>query len=100
MTEPHTQVPLDDIRAASRRIRGAALRTPLVRLNADAPAELYLKLENLQPVGSFKLRGAANAVRQCFPGAACRRRLDGQRGQHGAGARPGSPGTRACRARP
>jgi threonine dehydratase len=62
--KPHTQVPLDDIRAAQQRIRGAALRTPLVRLNADAPAEVYLKLENLQPVGSFKLRGAANTVRQ------------------------------------
>ena len=67
MMKPHTQVPLDDIRAADRRIRGAALRTPLVRLNADAPGEVYLKLENLQPVGSFKLRGAANAVRQCSP---------------------------------
>ena len=40
MMKPHTQVPLDDIRAADRRIRGAALRTPLVRLNADAPGEV------------------------------------------------------------
>ena len=39
-----------------------AVRTPLVRLNADAPVPIYLKLENLQPVGSFKLRGAANAL--------------------------------------
>ena len=39
------------------------LRTPLVRLNVDdAPAEVYLKLENLQPVGSFKLRGAYNKM--------------------------------------
>jgi len=37
--------------------------TPLVRLQVeDAPAEIWLKLENLQPIGSFKLRGAANAV--------------------------------------
>jgi threonine dehydratase len=33
-----------------------------VRLQVDAPAEIWLKLENLQPIGSFKLRGAANAV--------------------------------------
>ena len=39
-----------------------AIRTPLVRLHVDAPAEIWLKLENLQPIGSFKLRGAANAI--------------------------------------
>jgi threonine dehydratase len=39
------------------------VRTPLVRLyHEDAPAEIWLKLESLQPVGSFKLRGAANAI--------------------------------------
>ena len=39
------------------------IRTPLVRLHVDdAPAEIWLKLENLQPIGSFKLRGAANAI--------------------------------------
>ena len=44
-------------------ISHAAIRTPLVRLNIeDAPAEIYLKLENLQPIGSFKIRGAANAM--------------------------------------
>jgi threonine dehydratase len=57
-------VPIEEIRAARERIKGAAIRTPLVRLNvSDAPAEIYLKLENLQPVGAFKLRGAANAMR-------------------------------------
>jgi threonine dehydratase len=56
---------LSDIEAARARIRNAAIRTPLVRLNLDgAPAEIYLKLENLQPIGSFKLRGAANAMAQ------------------------------------
>lgn len=55
---------LDDIRAAQARIADCALRTPLVRLNVDhAPAEIWLKLENLQPVGSFKVRGAGNAMR-------------------------------------
>jgi len=55
---------LEDIRAARERIAGSAIRTPLIRLNIeDAPAEIYLKLENLQPIGSFKLRGAGNAMR-------------------------------------
>ena len=59
---------LSEIEAARARIRGAAIRTPLVRLNVDdAPAEIYLKLENLQPIGSFKLRGAANAMAQLSP---------------------------------
>ncbi len=59
--EPPT---LADIEAARERIRGIALRTPLVRLQCDdTPAEIYLKLENLQPIGSFKLRGAGNAMR-------------------------------------
>jgi threonine dehydratase len=57
-------IPLDDIEAARERIRGAAIRTPLVRLGVDdAPAEIWLKLENLQPIGSFKIRGAVNAIR-------------------------------------
>jgi len=51
------------IESARERIAGAAIRTPLVRLQADnAPAEIYLKLETLQPVNSFKIRGATNAV--------------------------------------
>ena len=41
----------------------AAIRTPLVRFNHDGPEEIYLKLECLQPIGSFKIRGAYNAVR-------------------------------------
>lgn len=56
-------VSLAAIEDARRQIAGAILRTPLVRLNGlDAPAEVYLKLENLQPIGSFKMRGAANAL--------------------------------------
>jgi threonine dehydratase len=47
---------------ARRNISAVALRTRLVRCNADAPAELYLKLESLQPIGSFKIRGAANVM--------------------------------------
>jgi threonine dehydratase len=56
-------IPLDEIRAARRRIEGKAIRSPLVRLNVDDPStNIYLKLESLQPVGSFKLRGASNAL--------------------------------------
>lgn len=56
-------IPLEEIRAAQARIAGAAIHTPLLRLPVDdAPAEIFLKLENLQPVGSFKIRGASNAI--------------------------------------
>ena len=59
---------LAEIRQARERIAGIAIRTPLVRLNVeDAPAEIWLKLENLQPIGSFKIRGAANAMAQIEP---------------------------------
>jgi threonine dehydratase len=63
--KPIESIPLEEIRAARERIAGSVLRTPLIRLNVDdAPAEIYLKLENLQPIGSFKLRGAGNAMAQ------------------------------------
>ena len=56
-------ITLDAIREARGRIAGTVIRTPLVRLNVDdAPAEIFLKLENLQPIGSFKLRGAGSAI--------------------------------------
>jgi threonine dehydratase len=56
-------IELKDIEAARARTAGWAVRTPLVRLYAEgAVAEIYLKCENLQPVNSFKIRGAANAI--------------------------------------
>jgi threonine dehydratase len=56
-------IDLAEIEAARERIAGAAIRTPLVRLHVqDAPAEIYLKLECLQPINSFKIRGATNAI--------------------------------------
>jgi len=76
---------LESIRAAHERIASAAVRTPLIRLDLDAgdapvprrspfdwvdgdtEAEVWLKLEVLQPVGSFKIRGAANAMAQMNP---------------------------------
>src|SRR3984893_14348540 len=56
-------ISLDSILAARQRVYQAAVPTPLVRLYYDdAPAEIYLKLESCQPIGSFKIRGAYNAI--------------------------------------
>jgi len=60
-------IPLDEIRRARERVADAVTRTPLVRLEVDAPCEIWLKLESLQPIGSFKLRGALSAVRAAAP---------------------------------
>src|SRR6266513_3164983 len=61
--EPVRPIELDEIREARKRIAGTILRTPLVRLElgSDFP-DIRLKLENLQPINAYKLRGAANAV--------------------------------------
>ena len=66
--EPLAPVGLEEIRAARGRIAGSAIRTPLIRLAADSPAEIFLKLECLQPIGSFKIRGAGNAMALADPG--------------------------------
>lgn len=56
-------VSLQEINEAQQRIKGKVNRTPLLRFYHDTfPGEIYLKLENLQPIGSFKLRGACNAM--------------------------------------
>ncbi|MGH7568590.1 MAG: threonine ammonia-lyase [Gemmatimonadales bacterium] len=60
-----------DVREAAEGLRGVALRTPLLRVEALG-AGTYLKLENQQPIGAFKIRGAYNAVRK-LPDAARRR---------------------------
>jgi threonine dehydratase len=70
LTVTSRQIPLAAVREAARFIYDAAIRTPLVRLESDrAPGapDIYLKLELLQPVGSFKIRGAYNLVRQLSP---------------------------------
>jgi threonine dehydratase len=61
---------LEEIQAAREHITGKAIRTPLVRLDVDG--DIHLKLENLQPIGSFKLRGAANAIALAGPDALAR----------------------------
>jgi len=53
---------LDEIRAAAERIRGAAVRTPLLRIQGTSDPEVWVKLENLQPINAFKIRGALAAV--------------------------------------
>ena len=57
-------IPLAAIRDAATAVYGAAVRTPLIRIELPAGPEVYLKLEVLQPIGSFKIRGAYNVVRQ------------------------------------
>ena len=80
IARPALRLPsLADIYAARERLEGLAIRTPLIKLavptheslvtrHEEKPIhELYLKLENLQPIGSFKLRGAGNAMRTMNP---------------------------------
>ncbi len=61
--KPLETASIEEIHSARGRIAGIAIRTPLVELHVEnAPARIYLKLENLQPIGSFKLRGAGNVI--------------------------------------
>ena len=58
----------EDVAAARDNIRGFALRTPLLKLAADIPGvNIYLKLENLQPLGSFKIRPGVNVLKTMDP---------------------------------
>ena len=62
-TDPVRPITLDEIRTARTRIAGTIVRTPLVRLElGPGQPDIRLKLENLQPINAYKLRGAANAV--------------------------------------
>jgi len=68
MRVSHAPLTLDEIEEARTRIEGAAIRTPIVRLDVDVPeTEIYLKLEVLQPVGSFKIRGAGSLIGSLEP---------------------------------
>jgi threonine dehydratase len=58
------QVTLADVAAAARRLEGVALRTPLLAFGGPS---VWLKAENLQPIGAFKIRGAYNALAQLSP---------------------------------
>ena len=71
---------------AQARIRGVAARTPLVRLFVPGlDAEIYVKAEGLQPIGSFKLRGAYNKVAQLTPDQRSRGVITYSSGNHAQG---------------
>ena len=66
--EPIGPISLEAIENARTRIADAAIRTPLIPVDVpEAPCRLWLKLECLQPIGSFKIRGAANAMAVADP---------------------------------
>jgi threonine dehydratase len=67
-TLPYPLVSLETIRAAAARIAGIAVKTPLVRAPfPGVKGEVWLKAESLQPIGAFKIRGAANKILQLTP---------------------------------
>jgi threonine dehydratase len=70
---------------ARERLHGAVLHTPLVRLTSVTNAVAYLKPESLQPIGSFKLRGAYNAVAQLSEAERRRGVITYSSGNHGQG---------------
>ncbi|MGN9913185.1 threonine ammonia-lyase [Phytohabitans sp. LJ34] len=74
-------ISLDDVRAAARNIAGVTVRTPLLPARWDD--ELWLKPESLQPVGSFKLRGATNAVARLSAEQRARGVITHSSGNHG-----------------
>lgn len=77
---------LDDIEAAAERIAGVAVRTPLVpsrELTRRHGAEVSLKLEGVQPTGSFKVRGAASKILSLDPEDAVRGVVTASTGNHG-----------------
>ncbi|MBX5194101.1 hydroxyectoine utilization dehydratase EutB [Rhizobium sp. NZLR10] len=79
-------VSLEDIRAAARRIAGRVIGTPMVRsasLGELAGAPVHLKLEHQQTTGSFKLRGATNAVLSLSPAQRSRGVVAASTGNHG-----------------
>ena len=79
-------VSLDDIRAARTRLSGIAVRTPLFEWTSAADSrKLYLKLENLQPIGAFKLRGAYNKVASLTDQERRRGVISYSSGNHGQG---------------
>ena len=85
MDEPVSQVTLDDIRAAARRLDGIALRTPLVPFTTPDQRELLLKPESLQAIGAFKIRGAYNAIARLDDAARGRGVVAASSGNHAQG---------------
>ena len=85
-TTTETLVSIEAIRAAAERIAGVAVKTPLVRAPFPGLAgEIWLKAESLQPIGSFKLRGAANKILQLTPEEIARGVITYSSGNHAQG---------------
>jgi threonine dehydratase len=88
---PEPLVTLADIRAAAARIAGIAVKTPLVRTpfpgisGHGTGKEIYLKAESLQPIGAFKIRGAANKILQLTPAEIARGVITYSSGNHAQG---------------
>ena len=84
-------VSIEEIRAAAARIAHIAVKTPLVRAEFPGlsghgqPREIYLKAESLQPIGAFKIRGAANKILQLTPGEIARGVITYSSGNHAQG---------------
>jgi len=84
-------VGLDEIRAAAERIKGIAVRTPLVNApfpgisDHGQPRQIWLKAESLQPIGAFKIRGAANKILQLTREEIGRGVITYSSGNHGQG---------------
>ena len=81
-----TSIPLAEIERAREIITGLGIRTPLLRLAWTCLEEIWLKLENLQPIGSFKIRGAANAM-AAIPTSQLARGWSRRAREHGPGRR-------------
>jgi threonine dehydratase len=81
-------VTLTDIRDAQARLHGVAVRTPLVPFDVvegSGTHKLFLKLENLQPIGAFKIRGAYNKIASLTPEERDRGVITYSSGNHGQG---------------
>jgi threonine dehydratase len=88
MAAPTPLVTLDAIRAAAERVRGTALRTPTIALPWPGPGPahpFFVKCENLQPMGAFKVRGAFNMLAQLPADARARGVITYSSGNHGQG---------------
>ena len=90
-TETQTLVSIDAIRAAAARIAPIAMKTPLVRAAFPGVSghgtgrEIWLKAENLQPIGAFKIRGASNKILQLTPDEIARGVITYSSGNHAQG---------------
>jgi threonine dehydratase len=85
MDEPVTQVTLDDIRAAARRLDGIVLRTPLLPFATPDDREILLKPESLQAIGAFKIRGAYHAIARLDESARAQGVVAASSGNHAQG---------------